>query len=149
MVIALVGVPGSGKSSVGAAIASELGQPFVDVAEQLGGENAVVEHGIEEATRRALDLAGAEQTGVVAMPSWVMQGPNGSRVIFLSATAAESFARSGMNRPGPVGLINPRSIWAQMLRERDPQYRESAELVIEVARKTVAEIAAEALSYLR
>ena len=67
------------------------------------------------------------------MPSWATRGPDESRVVYLLSTAGESFARSGMNRAGPVGLINPRSLWAQMLRERDPEYRAGAELVVEVA----------------
>ena len=141
--VALIGVPGSGKSAVGAALADLRGAEFLDVAEQLGGENAVVQLGMAEATRRALDLATTQQDAVIAMPSWATRGPDESRVVYLLSTAGESFARSGMNRAGPVGLINPRSLWAQMLRERDPEYRAGAELVVEVAGKTVADIAAE------
>lgn len=147
-VLALIGVPGSGKTSVGAEVARLLDCPFVDVAEQMGGPDALVFLGDGEAKRAAQERASTVTSGVIAMPSWSLSGPRGATVVYLHANAAESYARSGLNRPGPAGLINPRSLWAQMLRERDPQYREHADLVIEVGTRSVAQVADELVAHL-
>lgn len=148
--LALIGPPGSGKSAVGRAVADDLGVPFVDIAETLGGTDALVTLGEEEASLRVAELirdAGAD--AVIAMPSWTMQGPDGTLTVYLSASAADTYARSGMNRPGPVGLVNPRSMWQLMLRERDPKYRAGSAVVIEIGRDAVTDVAAKVIAYLR
>ncbi|MDN5557891.1 MAG: hypothetical protein L0G23_00430 [Ruaniaceae bacterium] len=148
--LALIGVPGSGKSAVGRALARALDVPFVDVADELGGPGAVVDSGEDEATRLAERIAAAADVdAVIAMPSWCTHGPQSARTVYLVANAAESFARSGMNIAGPVGLVNPRSMWALLLRERDPEYRAAADLVIDVSGKSISEVSGEVLAHLR
>lgn len=149
--IALIGPPGSGKTAVGRVLARRLELPFVDIADELGGGGAVVELGSTEATSQATEIArqAAATPCVIAVPSWVTSPATPARTIYLSSSAAETYARSGMNVPGPVGLVNPRSMWALLLRERDPEYRAAADLVIDASRKTVDEVAAEVLAYLR
>lgn len=147
--IALIGVPGSGKSAVGAELARLLGVPFTDVAEEIGGVDAVVDIGEDAATARAREVVAEAPPGVWAMPSWMSEAPGATHVVYLAVNAASSYARSGMNRPGPVGLVNPRHLWATMLRERDARYRAAATLIEDVGERNVTRVAADLASALR
>ena len=150
MAVALIGAPGSGKSSVGAPRALLLDVPFVDVAAELARLHDDVEllelaH-VAQWTARRLEGVG---DAVVAYPSSVTDRMGADRVIYLKASAGQTFARSGLNVPAPVGALRPRALWMALLATRDPLYQEAADITLEVGEKSVAELAEEAAALLR
>ncbi|MGM0386373.1 MAG: shikimate kinase [Actinomycetota bacterium] len=143
--IAIVGAPGSGKTTVGAALAERLGKEFVDhdaaVAERYGDIGAIVldDGPVRLATLQAdvlQELAGADV--VLAVGSAALDDPRSARVlegamvVHLAADLAHTFPRSGLNRPQPPGLVGARQLWARLLAERDAAYRAVADHVVEV-----------------
>ncbi len=153
--IALVGLPGSGKTTVGRQLARRLGFAFIDsdhvIEGQLGcsirayfereGESAfrdVEQAVIDDLTRQG---AGVLSTGGGAVLREANRQHLHQRcfVIYLRSGAEELFRRlrHDVNRPllqvaDPAGRL--RDLYAQ----RDPLYRETAHFVIETGRPSVA-----------
>jgi len=142
--VVLVGIMGSGKSTVGRLLASRLGWTFVDLDENVEKRaGASVEELFRtrgEAAFRALESdAGA---AALARPSTVMapgggwslapgrleQLPEGTLTVWLQVSAETAVRRatgSGRVRPllaGPDPLARAR----ELIREREPVYRRAA-----------------------
>lgn len=153
--ISLVGLPGSGKSTVGRQLARRLQLPFYDsdhiIEERLGcpirvaferdGEPAfrdLEEAVLDELTQipRAVVSTGG---GAVIRPATRQRLRERGQVVYLNSTPDEIFRRlrHDVNRPllqvaDPLGRL--RDLYAQ----RDPFYRETAHFVIETGRPSVA-----------
>lgn len=153
--ISLVGLPGSGKSTVGRQLARRLQLPFFDsdhvIEERLGcpirvaferdGEPAfrdLEEAVLDELTQipRAVVSTGG---GAVIRPATRQRLRERGQVVYLNSTPDEIFRRlrHDVNRPllqvaDPLGRL--RDLYAQ----RDPLYRETAHFVIETGRPSVA-----------
>ena len=154
-VISLVGLPGSGKSTVGRQLARRLKLPFLDsdhvIEERLGcsirdyfereGEASfrdVEESVIDELTGlagRVLSTGG----GSVLRPANRQHLHDRGHVVYLRSSPEELFRRlrHDVNRPllqvaDPLGRL--RDLYAQ----RDPLYRETAHFVIETGRPSVS-----------
>ncbi|RIJ77801.1 shikimate kinase [Nakamurella silvestris] len=144
--VVLIGAPGAGKSTVGAALAVRLGQALRDTdadIEVLAGQpipDIFTEHGEEHfraleraAVVRALD----EHHGVLALGGGAVLAAEtraalrGHAVVFLSVSMSAGVKRTGLaaNRPLLVG-INPRATYKALLDARLPLYREVA--VVEI-----------------
>ena len=153
--ISLVGLPGSGKSTVGRQLARRLQLPFVDsdhvIEERLGcsirdyfereGEanfRDVEELVIDELTSIA---GGVLSTGGGA----VLRTNNRQRlqsrghVVYLRSSPEELFRRlrHDVNRP-LLQVADPLGRLHELYVERDPLYRETAHFVIETGRPSVA-----------
>ncbi|MBH2020059.1 shikimate kinase [Polaromonas sp.] len=155
MSIALIGLPGSGKSTVGRQLARRLQLPFLDsdhvIEERLGcsirdyfereGEASfrdVEEAVIDELTgmaRGVLSTGG----GSVLRPANRQRLRERGHVVYLRSSPEELFRRlrHDVNRPllqvpDPLGRL--RDLYAQ----RDPLYRETAHFIIETGRPSVA-----------
>lgn len=154
--ITLIGPPGSGKTSVGEAVAARAGLAFHDldgeVAARYGDPADIVIHQGDAALAAAEaavlhDLLEHAPAAVVAVGSGVVDNPAAlaglarTTVVYLASDLAHTFPRAGMARPQPLGLVNPRSLWSQMLAERDPRYRAAADHVVEVGDDDVATVA--------
>ncbi len=152
--ISLIGLPGSGKSTVGRQIARRLQLPFVDadrvIEEQIGcsireyfeREGEAHFRDVEQTVIDGLTLA---HQGVVATGGGaVLRQVNRSRlkerttVVYLHAMPATLLRRVAHDsrRPllqggDPLGRLN--DLYAQ----RDPLYRETAHLVVETGRPSV------------
>ena len=153
--ISLIGLPGSGKSTVGRQLARRLQLPFYDsdhvIEERLGcpirvaferdGEPAfrdLEEAVLDELTQipRAVVSTGG---GAVIRPVTRQRLRERGQVVYLNSTPDEIFRRlrHDVNRPllqvaDPLGRL--RDLYAQ----RDPLYRETARFVIETGRPSVA-----------
>ncbi|MDX5318947.1 MAG: AAA family ATPase [Actinomycetes bacterium] len=151
--IALVGPPGSGKTTVGAALAERLGTDFIDHDAAVAGRHGdiagiVLDDGPDRLATLQADLleelAGADV--VLAVGSAALDDPRSARalrgavVVHLAADLAHTFPRSGLNRPQPPGLVGARQLWARLLAERDAAYRAVADHVVEVGDLTVDEV---------
>lgn len=144
MNVYLVGMPGSGKSSVGRALARRVGWPFVDLdadVEAAAGKpvSEIFERDGEPRfralEREALERVAAEGPAVVACGGGVVLDPANRRllqdsgtVVLLSVPVERLRARI---RPGSRPLVGEPEDVERLLAERDPLYREVADRVID------------------
>lgn len=154
--IALIGMPGSGKTTVGRQLARRLGRAFLDsdrlIEERMGcsireifereGEDAF--RAIEEA---ALDELTAARTcavlstggGAVLRPSTRMRLRERSHVVYLHALPDDIYRRLRHDTTRPLlQTKNPLQQLRNLYAQRDPLYRETAHFVIETGRPSVA-----------
>jgi shikimate kinase len=154
-VIALIGLPGSGKSTVGRQLSRRLALPFFDsdhvIEQQLGcsireffereGEEQfrnVEESVIDELTQQqqcVLSTGG----GVILRPANRQHLHERGRVVYLNSSPDELFRRlrHDQNRP-LLQVADPLSRLRDLHALRDPLYRETAHFVIETGRPSVA-----------
>ncbi len=158
--IVLIGPPGSGKSTVGAALAHALNMEFVDtdlLIEQREGKAITDIFVVDgEPHFRALELQ--TLTTVLAMDNVIISLGGGapvseqaqqeirssdSMVIFLDVSLATAAPRVGFNRDRPLLLGNPRAQWQALSDKRRPIYEDLAELSIKVDDMSVKQIISE------
>ena len=154
----LVGPPGSGKSTVGAALATLLGVPLhdtdaaIEVAQGRTIYDIFVEDG--EPTFRALERAEvaravAEEEGVLALGGGAPVDPSteavlaGQTVVFLDVGIADASRRVGFDQSRPLLAVNPRASWVRLMNERRPVYERVATHKVDTAGRTPDDIAAE------
>ncbi len=153
--ISLIGLPGSGKSTVGRQLARRLQLPFFDsdhiIEQQLGC--SIREYFEREGEARFRDVEESVIDQLTQNPKCVLSTGGGvvlraanrqhlrerGRVVYLNSSPDELFRRlrHDVNRPllqvaDPLGRL--RDLYAQ----RDPLYRETAHFVIETGRPSVA-----------
>jgi shikimate kinase len=153
--IALIGLPGSGKSTVGRQLAKRLQVSFLDtdhaIEQRLGcsireyfereGEERfrdVEESVIEELSEQhhgVLSTGG----GSVLRPKSRENLRNRSQVVYLKSSPDELFRRlrNDMNRP-LLQVPDPMTRLRDLFAARDPLYRETAHFILETGRPSVA-----------
>lgn len=158
--IVLVGMMGSGKSTVGRLLAERLGATYVDndelvrelfgstprrvLAEQGEAELRRVE---SEALRLALETPPPVVVGVAA--GTILGAADRQRlrdagpVVWLRATAATLARRAVGAEHRPWLEHDPEAFMSQTLAEREPLYAEVATMVVETDGRAPADIAAE------
>ncbi|HEX9122470.1 MAG TPA: shikimate kinase [Actinomycetota bacterium] len=155
MIVYLVGMPGSGKSTVGPELARRLGVPFVelDVEIERGAGRTVREifaeegeAGFRELEAAALVEAATRDPAVVSCGGGVVLEPANrvtlratGEVVFLSVPldVLEQRVRPAQDRP----LIHVAADLERLFRDREPLYREFAAHVVD-AGGTPEEVAA-------
>ena len=152
--VVLVGAPGSGKSTVGAMLASRLGVPFRDVddviVEQAGRPISEIFAEDGEAAFRALEeqITGEllELPGVLALGGGAVLSPatraalRGHRVVWLRIGLSQSVKRVGLDTARPLLLGNVRGRLLKLLNERAALYTEVATEVVDTDHTTPAEV---------
>jgi shikimate kinase len=160
----VVGPPGAGKTSVGAALAEHLGVPFLDadakiVAEQgrsIGDifttDGEPIFRAMEE---QAVAHALATHEGVLALGGGAVLSQatrdrlSGHQVVLLTVGIAEGFRRTGMSTARPLlAGVNPRATFKALLDERMPIYREVATFEVATDGLDVAGVVKEVLTHL-
>ena len=155
--IVLIGPPGSGKSTVGAALAHKLNIKFVDtdlLIEQRAGKEITDIFVVDgEPYFRALELE--TLATVLAMDNVIISLGGGapvseqaqqeirssdSTVIFLDVSLATAAPRVGFNRDRPLLLGNPRAQWQALSDKRRPIYEDLADLSVKVDDMSVEQI---------
>jgi shikimate kinase len=153
--ISLVGMPGSGKSTVGRQLARQLGWRFVDtdheIEHRIGGSiRTYFEQQGEAAFRDAEQAVIAE---LCAAPGPLVLATGGGavlreanrralqghcQVIYLRSTPEELFRRLRHDTQRPLLQVkDPLKRLRDLYRERDPLYRDAADFVIETGRPSV------------
>jgi shikimate kinase len=152
--IALVGMPGSGKSTVGRHLARQLGWRFVDsdheIERQIGGSiRAYFEQHGEDAFRTLEQQAIADlcsQAGTVLATGGgaVLRQVNRAalkshcEVVYLRSSPEELFRRLRHDTQRPLLQVkDPLKRLRDLFHERDPLYRDAADFVIETGRPSV------------
>ncbi|GAA4402036.1 shikimate kinase [Fodinibacter luteus] len=154
----LVGPPGSGKSTVGAALAALLAVPLhdTDAAVEAATGRTVSDIFVEdgEAAFRALERAEvaravAEEEGVLALGGGAPVDPvtqevlAGQVVVFLDVGIADAAKRVGFDQSRPLLAVNPRASWVRLMNERRPVYERLATHRVDTAGRTPEDVASE------
>ena len=153
--ISLIGLPGSGKSTVGRQLARRLQLPFFDsdhvIEQQLGcsirvyfereGEDRFrdVEEAVIDQLTQNLKCVLSTGGGVVLRPANRQHLRDRTQVIYLNSSPDELYRRlrHDVNRP-LLQVADPLGRLRDLHTVRDPLYRETAHFIIETGRPSVA-----------
>ena len=155
MTISLIGLPGSGKSTVGRQLAKRLHLPFVDsdhaIEARLGC--SIREYFEREGEEQFRDVEAAVLDELTSMPLGVLSTGGGSvlraanrenlrgrsLVVYLKSSPDELFRRlrHDINRP-LLQVANPLNRLRDLYLARDPLYRETSHFILETGRPSVA-----------
>ena len=152
--IAFVGLPGSGKSTVGRHLAARLDRPFVDsdqvIERRIGisirdffeqnGEEAFRD--LEQQVVGDLTLSEpcvlASGGGAVLRPINRQHFQQRTQTVYLHAAPEELFRRLRHDRNRPLlQVADPLSRLRELYAQRDPLYREIARFVVETGKPSV------------
>jgi shikimate kinase len=162
--ITLIGLPGSGKSTVGRQLARRLSAHFVDsdalIEQQLGcsireffereGEEAfrdVEQAAINDAAQEAVDCLAVDQKNTVLSTGGgtVIRQANrdvlkkSGAVVYLRATPEDLFRRLRHDRNRPLlQTADPLQRLRDLFAQRDPLYREVASFQLDTGRPSVS-----------
>jgi shikimate kinase len=155
--VILIGPMGSGKTTIGQLLASQLGIPFRDtdhVIEEKAGKSVsdiFLEDGEDEfrilekkvlreellSDNTVLALGGGAPISIDAQSALRAIA---SPVVYLDISLATVAPRIGFNRDRPLLLHNPRGQWQTLMEARRPIYESIADSVIDVNEKSESEI---------
>lgn len=152
--IALIGLPGSGKSTIGKHLSRRLGLPFVDsdhlIERRLGcsirdyfareGESSFRD--VEESV---LDELSSTHAGVLSTGGGSVLRPNNRQrlhgrcqVVYLHASPEDVYRRVRHDSGRPLLQVeDPMARLRELYALRDPLYRETAHFVVETGRPSV------------
>jgi shikimate kinase len=154
MTIALVGMPGSGKSTVGRQLGAQLGLAFVDsdaaIEQRIGMpiREWFARHG-EDSFRDLeqeviAELSQRERTVLATGGGAVLRPANRDvlhahcHVFYLRASPEDLFRRLRHDTQRPLlQVADPLKKLRDLYRERDPLYRRTAHYIVEAARPSV------------
>jgi len=162
----LIGPPGSGKSSIGRALAKLLQQDFVDtdalIEEQEGksireifqqsGEEKFREIESAVVTHQLVHAEGIIALGGGAVLSTATQASlknSMADVVFLNVSASNAVSRVSANSSRPLLSENPSEQWSALLKERLPIYIDLADITIDTDNKKAQEVAIEIAAFLK
>jgi shikimate kinase len=155
--ISLIGLPGSGKSTVGRQLARRLQLPFFDsdhvIEEQLGcsireyfereGEvrfrdiEADVINELSQKTQGVLSTGG----GVVLRPENRKNLRDRTQVVYLNSSPDDLFRRLRHDKSRPLlQVADPLGRLRDLHTQRDPLYRETAHIHVDTGRPSVASL---------
>lgn len=157
--IVLIGAPGSGKTTVGHALAAHLQWPFIDTDAliELKSNKKITDIFVVDGEEhfRALEFETLkevlkEDSAVISLGGGAPISAQAqdeirtsdSIVIFLDVSLATAAPRVGFNRDRPLLLGNPRAQWQALSDKRRPIYEELATHSIKVDDMNVDEIVA-------
>ena len=157
--IVLIGAPGSGKSTVGVALAAHLQWPFVDtdslieLKESKKITDLFVDNGeayfrkvefetLEEVLQESSAVISLGGGAPISLPAQEVLMSSQSTIVFLDVSLATAAPRVGFNRDRPLLLGNPRAQWQALSDQRRPIYEKLATQSIKVDDMTVDEIVA-------
>lgn len=166
--VVLAGPPGSGKSTVAAALGAATGWQVrdtdADVEATAGKPISDIflddgEPAFRALEREAVARAVAEHDGVLALGGGAVLAPEtqdvlaayaaaGGTVVFLDVSLAQAAPRVGFNVSRPLLLGNPRAQWQQLMTARRPVYEKVATLRVDTDELTPDGVAAQILAAL-
>ncbi len=158
--IVLIGVTGSGKSTVGRELSRRHDLPFYEVDEAvearlgasmrslvIGRDPRLADTAREEADRLlGLDegivtLGASQPLDPVTASSIARARTNGAVVIELSADLSAVSRREGLGAPRSVGLGAPRAVLTQLMKRAREAYASVADATVDTSERTPQEVA--------
>ncbi len=157
---------GAGKTTVGRILARELHKSFVDTDREIEKRTGVAIPVIFEFEGEAgfrsreaaiigeyaeLDnLVLATGGGAILHPDSRVKLAARGRVVYLHAQAADLFQRTRRDRNRPLlQTPDPQAKLAELYYQRDPLYREIADLVVDTGRQSAGKLAATVIELLQ
>jgi shikimate kinase len=145
--IYLVGMPGAGKTTIGRQLARRLQRSFVDADHEIEARTGVRiplifdiegEQGFRDRESKVLVELGGQSHLVVATGGGAVLRPEnraalkqGGLVVYLHATPRLLFERTRLDPNRPLLQVNdPMKKIEELFAERDPLYREMADIII-------------------
>jgi shikimate kinase len=156
--VVLMGPPGSGKTTVGRALAALLGVELRDTDQAIERQQgrSISDIFIDEGESRFRELERAEvassltsHVGVLSLGGGAVMDPTtaaalaGHTVVFLDVGIVDAAKRVGFNHSRPLLAVNPRAQWNRMMEIRRPTYERLASFSVQTAGRAPREIAAE------
>lgn len=155
--IILIGPPGSGKSTIGKALARKLQRSFVDTDDVIESRTGTsisqifVDKGeswFRELEQTVLSEELSKLNGVLALGGGapLSQGAQkllqsvDAAIIYLSVSLATAAPRVGFNRDRPLLLNNPRAAWQELFDKRRPIYEALAHHIVIVDERAPKDI---------
>jgi shikimate kinase len=154
----VIGAPGSGKTTVGTALAERLGVDFRDTdadIEATAGKpvsEIFIDDGeprFRELERAAVRDALAEHGGVLALGGGAVLDPAtqellaGHSVVYLQVGLSDAVKRVGLAAARPLLVLNPRSRLRELMAERAPIYERLATIAVATDGRDPADIVEE------
>lgn len=153
----LIGPPGCGKSTVGAALADKLSIEFIDTDSAIEASygHKISDIFVDKGEEFFRDLEFTTLTKSLSVSDCVLSlgggAPIASRsqdllkssqipVFFLDVSLAVAAPRVGFNRDRPLLLGNPRAQWQALAETRRPIYESLASFVIKVDAMSVKDV---------
>lgn len=153
--LVLVGVPGAGKSTVGAALARRLHRDFVDIDDEIvrrAGKpiaDIFTQDG-EPAFRDLEESVIAQMLGegdtVVSLGGGALGRERtrdrlaGHTVVWLHVDLSHAVDRVGLNRNRPLLLGNVRGQLSDLMQRREPVYRDAADITVDTSDLTIDQV---------
>jgi shikimate kinase len=164
--IFLVGMMGSGKTTVGRALAQRLDMPFVDTDRILVDRTGVPvttifeiegEAGFRKRESAVLAELAEGEDQVIATGGGAVLAPenratmrSGGTVIYLRARIEHLWERTRHDSSRPLlKTPDPRATLTQLLEARDPLYREAAHIVVDTGSQSAGTLVARVVLALR
>jgi shikimate kinase len=156
-VLSLIGLPGSGKSTVGRQLARRLQVPFSDsdhiIEQRLGCSireyfEREGEASFRDLEQTVIDELSQASAGVLSTGGGVVLRPanrdhlhNRTHVIYLNSSPEELFRRLRHDRSRPLlQVADPMQRLRDLYAVRDPLYRETAHFSVDTGRPSVASL---------
>lgn len=162
--VILIGPPGSGKTTVGRALAALLGVELrdTDQAIEVQQGQSISDIFMDEGEPQFRELERAEvksslgsHSGVLSLGGGAVMDPMtagalaGCTVVFLEVGIADAAKRVGFDQSRPLLALNPRAQWIRMMEARRPTYERLATFSVQTAGRAPEDIAAEILQRLK
>lgn len=155
--IFLVGLMGAGKTTIGRALAKKLNRPFYDSDQEIEARTGATIptifeiEGEESFRKREADMIrelSAIENAIIATGGGAAVRAETracmkefGTVIYLQAGVSQLLQRTSRDRNRPLlQTSNPRQRLEDLLRQRDPFYREVADMLIETGRGNISSI---------
>jgi shikimate kinase len=167
MNIVLIGMRGSGKTTVGSILARKLGRELVEMDELIARRAGMsipeivakhswtkfrdIEAELTPAVSRRNNAIISAGGGVVTRKNNIKELKKSGVLVWLNASVDSLLERIGQD-PGRPPFVNGRSQRDDMaltLAEREPLYRKAADFIVETERKTPEVVAEEIIGLLR
>lgn len=164
--IFLVGPMGAGKTTIGRLLASELKLAFVDadqeIEERCGADISWIfdvegEAGFREREARIIEELSERHNLVLATGGGAVLREENRRhlsgrgvVIYLMTTVSQQLERTHKDQKRPLlqNLQNPKEKLAAMMEQRDPLYREIADITVATGRRSPRAVTTEIVKML-
>ncbi len=158
--IFLIGPMGTGKTTIGRQLASVLGMEFEDsdaeIRRRTGVDIPLIfelegEAGFRKRERKVLEQLTARDDLVLATGGGVVLDPENRRdltgrglVIYLHCSPEQQYQRTARDRSRPLlQTEDPRERLRNLMSERDPLYRQVADLVVSTEKRGTATVVKE------
>ena len=155
--VVLIGPPGSGKSTIGRALAEEMNLRFVDTDREIetrtGKRISEIfldqgESGFREIEREVVLEALEIESAVVSLGGGSILDPGvqerlrqEAKVVYLEVSISNAAPRVGFNAERPLLLANPRQQWLKLFEERKALYESLGRILFNTDNKKPKESA--------